>query len=91
MLIFIWMSVAFFLQFRDNKEIDNNYHKVTAFVIDQHSLTNSRTYTLEYYYNGKKHKGFSRRFGSKYRHKVGDSVCIEISTINPENIRFCEY
>lgn len=78
-------------QVKHNREIDKNLLRLTAVVVDKYSLSNSTTYVVKYELNGTTYKSASRRSGPKYRHKIGDSVCVEISTKVPANMRFCEY
>lgn len=91
LFLFIWVLIVIQNQNKMDTDIDENAIKLNACVVDAYSLSNSRTYVLEYNYQGIKYTSSSHRYGPKYQHKVGDTVCIEISTVNPDNIRFCEY
>lgn len=90
-LILIWLFRDIYQQMKYNKDIDTNLYRLTAVVVDEYSLSNRTTYVLEYQLNGILYKSSRSRSGGKFRHKIGDSVCVEISIKKPTNMRFCEY
>lgn len=89
-LIFCWMIRDCVISRARFQELNKYGVKTFGIIKSTDHLSNRRVYTIEYLFNGIKFISKASNNRGYLTNKTGDTILIEVSSVNPTNIRCAE-
>lgn len=86
-LIFVWLIKDAFSAFQEEKEIDKNGVPAKGVITDIVHMSNRRLYAVEFILDRKLRKAWCNNNEYCKNCKIGDTINILVSSVNPSNIR----